>query len=363
VNPENNTTATDESIQPPTIDPRHLKRLKIAAVILTLLGVGLFAFFVYSVGPGDLLESITRFGVIGFAGLLVLYFLRIVVRALAWDLSVNSPYKLTLRDTIPAVVIGEAASSMIPLGILVSGTAKALAVRKRIPFVVALSSVATENLFYSLITSLFLIAGAFTLLRWFTIDEDIVVMFDLLIAGIIGLVIFLVLLVVRQWHLASELCEKLYQRGYAQNILGAWRMHIRLFENLIFSFYREHPRRFFPICGLELIYHLIGVTEVYYMLSRISDVAPNVLHSFLLESVSRLVTILFKLIPFVIGVDEAGSKFVGDAVALAAGVGVTLAILRKGRLLFWTFIGLIVALKRGLSLRELASFRPRDDSD
>ena len=47
----------------------------------------------------------------------------------------NSIYK----DTIPALIIGEAMSTIIPLGILVSGTTKAVAVRKRVPLVVGLS--------------------------------------------------------------------------------------------------------------------------------------------------------------------------------------------------------------------------------
>ena len=37
-------------------------------------------------------------------------------------------------------------------------------------------------------------------------------------------------------------------------------------------------------------------------------------------SISRLVTIVFKAIPFNIGVDEAGAQYVGNAIALAAGV-------------------------------------------
>jgi hypothetical protein len=39
--------------------------------------------------------------------------------------------------------------------------------------------------------------------------------------------------------------------------------------------------------------------------------------------------------------------------ALGAGVGVSLAIIRKGRILFWTAIGLILIMTRGLRLRNL----------
>lgn len=320
---------------------------------MTLLGGVLFAYLIYSVGLTELIDGIRRFGWAGFGVMLLLYLGRMIVRSFAWNLSVNDPFSLRVRDTLPAVIIGEAMSSVIPLGILISGTAKAVAVRHRVPMVVGLSSVATENLFYSLVTSIFLILGSLTLVRSFPMEDGWVWTFDVLIAGTFALLVFLTLMVVRQWHFASEACEKLYQRGIAVSFLETWRMHVRLFENLIFSFYREHPRRFAPIIGFEIAYHLFGITEVYYMLSRLTDTAPSLLNSFLLESVSRLVTILFKLIPFTIGVDEAGSQFVSETVAIAAGVGVTLAVLRKARMLFWTFVGLIIAAKRGVNLNSV----------
>lgn len=337
----------------PQLVPHHITRLKIAAVVLTAIGVGLFAYFVYSIGYRELAGEVAKLGISGFAVLLLLYFLRVLARASAWKLSVGEPYKLPMRDGLTGVIIGEAMSSVIPLGILVSGTAKALAVRRRLPIVVGLSSVATENLFYSFITSLFLILGSLTLIRSFELEEGWVFTIDVLIAALIGVIVFLVLLVVRQWHLASELCEKLYQRGIATSFTGTWRMHIRLFENFIFSFYRQYPKRFLPICFFEIAYHSLGIAEVWYILSQIGERVPHLTQAFLLESVSRLVTIVFKLVPFVIGVDEAGAQFVARTLGMAVGVGVTIALLRKGRMIFWTFIGLVLVVRRGLKLSHI----------
>lgn len=351
--------AAEHGPQPAKSTNGNLGRLKVAGAVLTALGVALFAYFIYSVGFDDLIGGISRFGVVGFAIILLIFFLRMATRASAWSLSVYEPYKLSFRDTLPAVVIGEAMSSLIPLGILVSGTSKALAVRHRVPLVVGLSSVATENLFYSLLTSIFLIAGSVTILRSFTLDESWVLAIDIAIGLIIAVLIFLFLLVIRQWHIASELCEKLYQRGFARGILENGRLEVRLFENMIFGFYRRYPERFLPICLLEGLYHGLGVIEVWYILSRLSDTVPGFLTAFSLETVSRLITIVFKLIPMAIGVDEAGAQFIGETVALAAGVGVTVTVIRKGRTLFWTAIGLLLILKRGLSFRDVVNFRGR----
>lgn len=338
--------------KPARIHPRHINRLKILGLFLTLGGVGLFVYFVWSVGLNDILGNIERFGVAGFAVILFIYFLRILMRATAWRLSVYDPYKLNLRDTVPAVIIGEAMSSMIPLGILVSGTTKAVAVRKQVPLVVGLSSVATENLFYSFTTSIFLMLGALTFARNFQLDDGWRISIDVLIGVLVVLLVLGIVMVVKQWHFASETCEWLYRRGILTGILEHGRSEVRLFENLIYGFYRRHPKRFLPICLAEATFHILGVLEVWFVLGRLSETAL-LLNAFLLESVSRLITILFKLVPFVVGVDEAGAQFVGETVAAGVGIGITLAIIRKGRILFWTGVGLILIVKRGLSLRDI----------
>lgn len=326
--------------------------LKVLGLVLTLFGIGLFLYFIYSVGLSEIASNIGRFGVLGFAVILALYAVRILLRAAAWTLSVYEPYSLSLRETIPAVIIGEAMSSTIPLGILISGTAKAIAVRKKVPLVVGLSSIATENLFYSFTTSIFLISGAFVFARWFAPDAETALLIDVLIGMMIAGFIFLILLIVKQWHFASELCEWLYQKGILTNVLDHGRLQVRLFENLIYGFYRRHPKRFLPICLTEAAFHFLGVVEVWFILTRIAEPASHFVSAFLLESVSRLITIIFKLVPFLIGVDEAGAQFVAEAVGIGASIGITLAIIRKGRILFWTGIGWILIAKRGLFLRK-----------
>ena len=336
---------------------KNLTRLKILAFVLTLLGIGLFAYFIYSVGATEILAGIEKFGLGGFLLIQLIYFFRITARATAWKLCVYEPYKLDLRDTIPAVIIGEALSSLIPLGILISGTSKAVAVKKRVPLLIGLSSVATENLFYSLVTGLFICFGAFAFLQSFQLATGWIWTIDTLVAIIILLIFIGSLMVIRQWHWASATCEYFYEKGFARGILESGRSQVRLFENLIYGFYRRYPRRFVPIILLEIAFHSLGILEVWFVLSRISAETGNIYTSFLLESISRVITVVFKLIPFLVGVDEAGAQFVTETLALGAGVGVTLAIIRKGRILFWTAIGLILIVKRELSFSEFTKIK------
>lgn len=331
----------------------NLNRLKILGAALSVGGVILFSYLVYSVGPSEIYAGIAKVGIGGFLVILLLYTIKISIRATAWRLSVYSPYKLDFKDTLPAVIIGEALSSMIPLGILISGTAKAVAVRRRVPLVVGLSSVATENLFYSLVTGLFISFGAFAFLRRFPLDPSLVYLIDFIIGFILLCIIIGFVIVIRQWHWASGICEILYKKGILTGLLESGRLQVRLFENLIYSFYRKYPRRFFPILLCQVGFHTMGVLEVWFILTRIGDAIPQLSTAFFLETVSRLITIVFKLIPFLVGVDEAGAEFVAETLAIGAGIGITLAIVRKGRIIFWAAVGLILMIRRGLTFKEI----------
>lgn len=354
VTPE--TTDDGQVIDLSDVPVKRMRRLRTVGIVMTLLGIGLFSYFVYSVGVGEIADNIQKFGIDGFAIILVIFFVRICFRAAAWSLSVFHPYSLPLRETVPAVVIGEAMSSMMPLGILVSGTAKAIAVRRKVPLVIGLSSVATENLFYSFTTSAFLIAGSITFVRLFPLEPNWVITINVVIGLIAASFVFLIFLIIRQWHFASEACEWLFQKGFLTGILDHGRVQVRLFENFIYGYYRQHPRRFLPICFIEIVYHALGVAEVLFILSRITETGAVAVNAFLLESISRLLTIVFKLVPFSIGIDEAGAQFVAETVGLSVGIGVTLAIIRKGRILFWSAAGLLLIIKRGIRIRHFREF-------
>ncbi len=55
----------------------------------------------------------------------------------------------------------------------------------------------------------------------------------------------------------------------------------------------------------------------------------------------RLVTIAFKFIPYRLGIDEAGSGAVAQVIGIGPAAGVTLALVRRLRILVINAIGLV----------------------
>ena len=333
----------------PKTDPRRLKRLKILAVLMTVGGVSLFAFFLYSVGLDKLAGEIRKIGWVGLGVLVFAHVVRFSFRAFAWKLSVHEPYQLSPKDTIPGVLMGEAMSSLIPLGPIISGTTKVLSVAHRIPLVVGFSSITTENLFYTNMTAMLIGIGGLLALKGFDVAPDEYIwIIDGLIAINVLIILFAVILIVKQWHILSETCELVYKRGYFTALLEHTRLQVRLFENFFFDFFRRHTIRIPVIILCQVGFHSVGLFEVWFILSHIAPEYATLQNAFIFESVNRAITVIFKLIPFKMGVAEAGGEAVAKLLLMPANVGTALEVIRKGPILLWTAIGTAMVINRGI---------------
>ena len=315
-------------------------------VVFGLLGILLFAYFVSRAGVGEIAARIQRLGV-GFVLILAISSLRYVVRALAWTRCIEPPYQLRFRDAFAARLMGDALGNIVPfLSAAVSEPSKAVFVKDRVPLMVGLSGLAIENIFYTLSVALFIFTGTATLLLTFSLPKG------LRYASIAALVVtFLIiplvyLIVRRQTRFLSRLV------GYLG--MSKLKPRARSLEDRIYSFYSNTRRSFLSIFALDMCFHLAGVIEVFITLSFISPVAPTLTQAFILESVNRIINVTFKFIPLRAGVDEGGTGQVSKALGFARGIGETLAIVRKGRDIFWSAIGVLLIWKKGFSLQRLS---------
>lgn len=327
-------------------------------IVFAILGLALFAYFVRSAGLTEIVDGIRRLGA-GFLLVLFISGLRPVVRSLAWTRCFEAPYELRFRDALRAYLIGDAVGTLVPLGIFVSEPAKAAMVRKRVPLVAGLSALAIENLFYSLSVALFIFAGMAALLFSFQLNKPLRIVSICALVAVVLSIALAFLVIRRQWKFLSGALEFLYGRGIGRSLLETRRERVRSLEDRVYGFYTRNRSRFLPIMLLEACFHLSGVMEVYVVLWFISDMftsdaASLLLTAFVLESVNRVINVVFKFVPLRLGVDEAGSGWITHVLKFGKASGVTLAIIRKARIICWTAIGVALLVRQGLSLRGVA---------
>ena len=328
----------------------HQKKFTPLGIVFALLGFLLFCYFIKKAGPGQILDGIKKLG-FGFLLVLAISSIRHIARSFSWMLCFDGPERLKFRDAFRGRLMGDALGNMVGFAnFVVSEPAKPAMIRDRVPLMAGLSAITIENIFYSLSVAVFVFAGMSALLLNFHLPRPLRIAGLSTIAAIpIGITVVFIL-IRKQIKFISGPLGFFHRRGLSER----WLTNGRVLEERVYGFYARSGSRFLPILLLESCFHLAGVLEIYVTLSFISlGQAPTVFAAFILESVNRIINVAFKFIPFRMGVDEAGTGEISKVLMFTQPTGVTLAIIRKGRDVFWTLVGVMLLIQRGLSLRAM----------
>jgi hypothetical protein len=68
-----------------------------------------------------------------------------------------------------------------------------------------------------------------------------------------------------------------------------------------------------------------------------------------LDTFSRIVNVVAKMIPFRIGVDQVTSESVAVAIGLGSAIGTTVSLIRTARMVAWAAVGLAFLTRRSLA--------------
>jgi hypothetical protein len=328
-----------------------MKRIRrILALLPFFFGVGLFIGLIHKIGPVLVFTEVRQIGW-GVALLVLTCGARYFIRTLAWFFSIEpQSRKLSLFELFNIRLAGETFGELMIAGLIVGESTKAIAASFRLPGLSAYSSIFIENLLFGLSVVVFLAMGAL-LLCFAGFFPAQILYFNLIVASLLlicGLGLFLLLH--RGWQVFSPLLNYLEKKQFGWGSLERQAPQIRNFEEAVYGFYEKHRRLFFVLLGLEFSTHWIGVFEAWWMLYWLQG--KGVWQAaFLVESVSRVINSCFSLIPLRMGVDEGAMALLLRSIGYPGSVGISLAIVRKVRLLFWMVPGLFLIGKYSLRPR------------
>ena len=312
-----------------------------------VLGLGLFALTLRQTGLGPILEGIRRVG-FWFPLVLAIAGGRFWLRAHAWRLCTAEPASLPVADAFKAMIAGDALGNLTPLGLLASEPAKAALVRHRGTLLSALSSIAIENLLYTLSVAIVIVAGTIALLFTFDVPVALRTASLFVMSSIALLVTAGALMLTRGWKVVAPVFAWLERKRLMPAALGTRLEKVLELEDSVYGFTARHPGRLPRVLALDAGFHVLAMAEVWLVLALLTGTLPGPLTTFVLEAVNRAITVVFKFVPLRLGVDEAGTELLTRTLALPVGVGVTMAIVRKARVLAWSAVGVAVLAQRGL---------------
>ncbi|MDP1572309.1 MAG: lysylphosphatidylglycerol synthase transmembrane domain-containing protein [Vicinamibacterales bacterium] len=312
---------------------------------LAVIGLLLLVLTVRQVGWDSVREGLASLGW-WFLAIVALGGLRFAARTRSW-MACAAPVAgdaetapLGFRHTFGAVLAADALGNVTPLGLLASEPAKVLLVRRRLSTATGLSSVATDNVFYTTSVLLMIAVGAIVFFRRAAVPPNLALAGQGLVVLALASLVVAFLVARRRPAVLSRLAE------VAARVTGRAKRSpdfLREVEHRFYALLQWPAGRIARVAGWQVVFHVAAIAEVYLVLRLLPGASEATLvDAFVLETAGRLVTVLFKFVPFRLGVDEAGAALVARALQFDPTVGVALALVRRLRIFCWNGAGLVI---------------------
>jgi hypothetical protein len=313
-----------------------MRRQHLLTFASALAGAALFAYAVRRAGVAEIIDGIRRVGwglvlILGLAGL------RFLIRAECWRLCLPPPVAFPLPRALAAFLAGDAVGNVTPLGLLASEPTKVLLTRHHLAPREAIASLAVENFVYAASVLAMVGIGLTVLMTNVPLPSSwIAASGAALVAMLVGAAI-----AVRA------------MRGTWDPARGSrprWRERLAMVRDEAVRFSGGHPQRLWRVLVLDLLFHALAVVEVFVTLQwLLGNRSPTFVQAIVFEALNRVVTAVFKFVPFRVGIDEASAGALAPMLSVNPAAGVALAVVRKVRNLFWAAIGLALIALSGTS--------------
>jgi hypothetical protein len=327
-------------VPPSDPSPSASARISVLGLLAAVVGVVVLVATVRQVGWAEIRGGLAAVG-LWFVPVLILGGLRFVARARAWTICAGyvGAGALTTSPAFTAMLAADAVGNLTPLGLLASEPTKVLLLRHLVPTGPALTSVALDNAFYTGSVVLMVAAGAWMLVQQAGLPPALHFAAEVVLAAVVAGTL------VAAWAVRRRPAVLSWAAQAAARLAGRRARSPEVLREIEARFYGVGAwpaGALAAVAGWQALFHVAAVAEVWLILSVLSGGQTSLASAFILESTGRLITVLFKVVPFRIGVDEAGAAVVASAIGVPVSHAVTLALVRKLRILVWNAVGLAV---------------------
>ena len=330
--------------KPDLVKPSGVKSFLWFQLVAFILGLGLLSFVIYYTGFQTIFEALRRVGW-GFLLILALNGARHLLRALSVYLAIPAEHrKFKFLYAVAARLGGDAVSVLTFTGPLLGEATKATLLKKHTPVSQSIAAVVVDNILYDISVILLILSGVGILLYTYAVGDKPIIFVLLGITTFISFVaIGLMLLAKYRIKPMTWLINKFSEKPWLPQFISAKKDYIYQVETNVYDFYTERRGSFYKLIGINFLAHALGICEVYVTLYLLGF-TPNIVNSFIIESLTKVINLVFSFVPGTVGVYEGGTGVILHTLGYVTATGVMLGLVRKGSILFWTSIGLAILL-------------------
>jgi hypothetical protein len=226
---------------------------------------------------------------------------------------------------------------------------KVMLMKKDLPLTQGASAVIIDNILYYTSVIFIVLTGVVTLLVRYGSSGSTMskVLLIIVVAMVVAFTTFALAILFKITPFTRAL-DLLARFKIAPQFLLKKRQSILDIENNVFQFYHTRPKDFFIVFGISLCVHLVSITEVFFAMTFLGY-EPTIAKAVIIEGLTKVVNLTYGFIPANVGVYEVGNELILKTIGYGStpGVGVALALVRRGASLCGNLVGIIILFWRG----------------
>jgi uncharacterized protein (TIRG00374 family) len=309
--------------------------------LVPVMGIVLLAWLVLHTGTATVVQGIRSIGWCGFGLVLLLGGLSHLLKTWSWRLSLRCDLrKVSFARTVGLRLISEAIAILGLPGQVLGEAARVSLLGSDVPLANSISSVTLDRGLYIVTSAIVSFAGMIAAVLLLSLSHKWRIYALLSALGSAVLLAGCAVALVRRWPVFSGAARVIGRLGWFETRLAGKHPMIEAAENILFDFYYKTPAIFLGSAILNLASHATAILEVYVLLYFMGT-RKSLMVAVVVEALTKLINIVGTFNPGNVGTFEGGNMIVARLIRVATGAGLTIALCRRARILFWAAIGAI----------------------
>ncbi len=321
-----------------------------------LLGFGLLGYLVFRSGPGTVWKELEAIGW-GFALVIVLGGISQFAKTCAWRQAFTCDISgLSWFRSFVAQLISDGIGQFGVAGKVVGEGTRISLLGRAVPVSNALSAGAIDGALHAFTAVVVTVLGISAILMIGPVSIRWRVYAALLIVVLVSAVILAAVALRKRWQLVGRATRAIGRVPRLHTWVSDRQPIIDSAEDNLLSFRDQAPAAFWATLLFNLLWHMLAVLEVYIIL-RFMGAGFTLSGAFIVEGLTKVINLVGALNPGNFGTYEGGSMLIAKMFGVTSTTGLTLALCRRARTVFWAGVGAmcVIVMKKAEAPRTIAA--------
>ena len=303
-----------------------------------LLGVGLLIWLIVRAGPRTVWNQVHSVG-LGMVIVIILGGIGYLLRTWAWrrtflcDIS-----RLSWSRSYACCLVSEALGLLGAGGKVLGEGMRISLVGSAVPVSNAIPASAIDGGLHVASSAIVSLTGLAATLVIAPLTGKLRIAALIFTFSVVTFLVFAAISIAHRWELMGNLAKALGRVPRLHKWISAKQPVITSSEHNLLNFFRQAPSAFFAALLLNFLWQALAILEIYIIL-RFMGASISVVGAFVLEALTKLINVVGLLNPGNVGTYEGGNMVITHLIGISGTAGLSLALCRRARALFWALIG------------------------